>query len=109
MKYEVQLTQDGESDLEEIYNDVASYYSKDKAEQFLDDMESILLSLSSFPERGSYPKELLQWGIKEYRQVFCKKYRLIYRVIEQTVYVQLIADGRRDMEVLLTRRLINQH
>ncbi len=62
--------------------------------------------LASFPERGSYPKELLALGVKEYRQVFFKPYRMIYRVVDKRVYVYVIADGRRDMQSLLARRLL---
>ena len=47
-------------------------------------------------------------GIKEYRQVFFKPYRLIYRVMNADVVVYVIADGRRDMQSLLTRRLLGQ-
>jgi toxin ParE1/3/4 len=63
-------------------------------------------SLATFPERGSYPKELLALGIREYRQAFFKPYRLIYRVIGKRVFIYLIADGRRDMQSLLFRRLL---
>lgn len=45
-------------------------------------------------------------GIREYRQTFFKPYRVIYRVIGQRVYIYLIADGRRDMQTLLARRLL---
>jgi len=58
------------------------------------------------PERGSYPRELLDLGIKDYRQVVFKPYRLIHRVMGRDVVVFVIADGRRDMQSLLTRRLL---
>jgi len=58
------------------------------------------------PARGSYPRDLLDLGIKEYRQVFFKPYRLIYRVVARDVVVFVIADGRRDMQSLLARRLL---
>ena len=45
-------------------------------------------------------------GVREYREIFFKPYRIIYRVINKNVYVLLIADGRRDMQTLLQRRLI---
>lgn len=38
--------------------------------------------------------------------VFFKPYRLVYRVAGERVYVYLIADGRRDMQSLLARRLL---
>ena len=63
-------------------------------------------SLSKAPERGAYPKELLAIGIRDYREVFFKPYRMIYRVMGDTVYVLIIVDGRRDMQSLLQRRLL---
>ncbi len=72
----------------------------------LDRISTVLQSLSAFPERGNYPKELVSVGIKEYRQTSFKPYRVIYRVFERQVIVYLIADGRRDMQSLLTRRLL---
>ena len=63
-------------------------------------------SLADSPHRGSCPKELLDLGIRDYREVFFKPYRIIYREIEDDVYVLVIADGRRDMRALLERRLL---
>ena len=69
-------------------------------------MEEPIESLGANPDRGSYPKELLALGICEYRRIFFKPYRLIYRVIERRVYVYLVTDGRRDMQTLLARHLL---
>ena len=66
----------------------------------------VVESLSRFPKRGSPPKELVSLGIKEYRQTFFKPYRVIYRVADDKVIVYLIVDGRRDMQTVLTRRLL---
>ena len=45
-------------------------------------------------------------GIREYRQVLSLPYRIIYRVIGESVYVFLIADGRRNIRTLPQRRLL---
>ncbi len=42
----------------------------------------------------------------KYREVFFKPYRIIYHVREERVIINLIADGRRDMSVLIQRRLL---
>ncbi|HEY9549871.1 MAG TPA: type II toxin-antitoxin system RelE/ParE family toxin, partial [Kiloniellaceae bacterium] len=59
-----------------------------------------------FPERGRHPRELANLGITGFREIFFKPYRLIYRVEKRRVIVQLVADGRRDMQGLLSRRLL---
>jgi len=72
----------------------------------LDEIEKKFVSLSELPERGVYPKELIALGIRDYREIFLKPYRIIYRIAKANVYIYLIADGRRDMQTLLQRRLL---
>lgn len=106
MRFEVLLTKDAGSDLEELYDYIAAHDTPSKADYVLDRIERVLETLATFPDRGSHPKELLALGIQEYRQTFFKPYRVIYRVVGERVYVYLIADGRRDMQALLQRRLL---
>lgn len=105
-RFEVSLTEDAARDLEEIFDYIAEHDDHSKASYVLDRIEEVVEGLATFPERGSHPKELLALGIRDYRQTFFKPYRVIYRVVEQRVYVYLIADGRRDMQTLLARRLL---
>ncbi|MBM5571598.1 MULTISPECIES: type II toxin-antitoxin system RelE/ParE family toxin [Deefgea] len=105
-KFEVLLTEGAEQDLEAIYDYIADFDSPGNANDVLDQLMEVVESLSLLPERGSYPKELLALGIKEYRQALFKPYRLIYRVINNQVIIYLIADGRRDMQSVLERRLL---
>jgi toxin ParE1/3/4 len=106
MRYEVLITQGAERDLEEIFDHIAEFDSPAKAEYVLDRLLEVAGRLAAFPDKGSHPKELQALGIREYRQVYFKPYRLIYRVIGNRVFIYLIADGRRDMQSLLSRRLI---
>ena len=105
-RYAVLLTQGAAQDLESIHDYIAAFDSPAKADHVLDCLMKAAEGLATFPERGSYPKELLALGVKEYRQTFFKPYRMIYRVIDKRVYVHVIADGRRDMQALLARRLL---
>ncbi|MCP2500254.1 MAG: type II toxin-antitoxin system RelE/ParE family toxin [Deltaproteobacteria bacterium] len=100
------LTADAARDLEDLYRYIALHDAPGKAEYVLAGIEKTFGSLSEFPDRGTYPKELLALGIREYREIFFKPYRVIYRVLGNVVHVFLIADGRRDMQTLLQRRLL---
>ena len=106
MRYKVLLTAGAESDLEDLHGYIAEYDSPNSADYVLDRLMEVAESLATFPERGSHPQELLALGIREYRQSFFKPYRVIYRVIRKRVIIYLIADGRRDMQSLLSRRLL---
>lgn len=105
-KYDVLLTQGAEQDLESIYDYIAEFDCKANADYVLDRLLEIVESLSAFPERGAYPKELVALGIRDYRQTAFKPYRVIYRVMGRKVYIHVIADGRRDIQSLLARRLL---
>jgi toxin ParE1/3/4 len=77
-----------------------------QADNILDRIEEAFKSLSENPERGAFPRELLVLELREFCNIFFKRYRIIYRVSENNVYVLLIADGCRDMQKLLQRRLL---
>jgi toxin ParE1/3/4 len=104
--HEVVLTQDALRDLEELYDYIAEHDALAKADHVLDRIEDQLTRLSKFPERGAYTKELLAVGMREYRETYFKPYRIIYRVAGQQAVVYVIVDGRRDMQALLSRRLL---
>jgi toxin ParE1/3/4 len=106
MPFAVFLTHDAARDLDELYSYIEGHDGPQKADYVLARIEKAFSGLSRFPERGAYPKELLALGIREYREIFFKPYRIIYRVMDKNVYVLLICDGRRDMQSLLQRRLL---
>jgi len=106
MSYQVFLTNDAACDLEDLYDYIESHDAPEKADYVLDKIEETFSSLAENPERGAYPNELLAVGLREYRELYFKPYRIIYRIIEKHVYVMVIADGRRDMQSLLQRRLL---
>lgn len=106
MAYEVLVTADAEVDLQDLYEYIGHSDSIQAADHVLERLEEIASNLASDPSRGSTPKELRSLGISEYRQVFFKPYRVIYRVLDERVVIYLIADGRRNMQSLLSRRLL---
>lgn len=104
---EVLLSRGAEQDLESIHDYIAEFDNPAQADRVLDRLLAAVQGLAQFPERGNYPTELVALGIKDYRQTVCKPYRVIYRVLGTKVVIYLIADGRRDMQSLLARRLLD--
>jgi toxin ParE1/3/4 len=107
MRYQILLTKSAEADLESIYDYILHHDSKANAQAVLDQLLTVVETLRHTPQRGTYPRELSSLGMYDYRQIFFKPYRVIYRVIEQQVFIMLIIDGRRDMESLLSHRLLS--
>ena len=95
-----------ERDLVEIADYIAEHDSPAKAAHVVKKILAAATSLSRFPEAETWLHELAGMGNREFRQVFFKPYRLVYRIKGKKVYVYLVADGRRDMQSQLARRLL---
>jgi toxin ParE1/3/4 len=108
MPFSVFLTGDASRDLEEIYDYINRNDVQGRADLVLERFDKAFDSLTENPHRGTFPSELAAMGIRQYRQLLLKPYRIIYRIVEDHVYVLIIADGRRDMRTLLQRRLLEQ-
>ena len=106
MAHPVYLTNDAARDFGQLYDHIARNDTPERATYVLDRIGEVFTSLSDTPNRVEYPRELIELGIKEYRQIFFKPFRIIYQIREEAVYVVLITDGRRDMHSLLQRRLL---
>lgn len=105
MAFTVRFTADARKDLRDIHAYIAESDSRASADYVARRIVRAALELRKLPTRGAFPPELLAKGDRTYRQIFFKPYRILYRIRATTVYIGLIADGRRDMASLLARRL----
>jgi toxin ParE1/3/4 len=105
-RYNVRLTDEAEVDLVDLFEYIARKDSIDRAYYVLEKFDALILGLGQQPERGHYPPELNKRGVKNYREVHFKPYRVIYEIIGNHVVILGCFDGRRDMQSLLERRLL---
>lgn len=105
-RYAVELTEHALLDLDDIATYITARDGPARAEHVAQGIEKVYASLTLFPNRGAYVRELLETGNRAFREVHFKPYRIIYRVYEPKVVIFLIADGRRDMQTLLTSRVL---
>ncbi len=105
MKRAVRLTKSAKQDLVEIYDWIAEHDSPAKAEYVLDRLSAAAERMCALPGSGSRPRELPIGMKADYRQVFFKPYRVIYQIKSSGIVIHLIADGRRNLQTLLLRRL----
>lgn len=104
--YQVRLAQEVEDDLVDLFEYIARKDSIANADYVLEQLDRLILGLDQQPERGHYPPELDKCGVKDYREVHFKPYRVIYQIIGKHVVVLGCFDGRRDLQSLLERRLM---
>jgi toxin ParE1/3/4 len=106
MPFEVLQSEQAERDIEDIYHHILEQNGRGRAAGVLTALEQICEALAQMPQRGNVPKELRALGIEEFREVHYKPYRVIYHVTGETVIIDAVLDGRRDMQSLLQRRLV---
>ncbi len=92
-------------DLEDIVSFVA-IDSPPNAERLLARLSARARSLETSSGRGRIVPELLPLGMRTWRELVVRPYRLIYRVAGDTVIVLAVFDGRRELEDVLLERLV---
>mgnify|MGYP003345482606 CR=1 FL=1 len=107
-RYDIIVSPGALRDLEDFSDYISKHDDPAKAGHVIARIEAVIDRLATSPERGSFLPELISLGMKNYRQIFAKPYRVIYRVQAETVRVYLVADGRRNLPALLSRRLLSQ-
>ena len=96
-KYKVNLTQHAQNDLEHIFDYIAAN-SINNAANFIPELEEKVFSLDTFPERHPFIPENEFFGT-DYRHLVYKKYRIIYRTIERSVFILRIIHGAKLLQV----------
>lgn len=107
-RYEVTLAADAEADLVSIGAYLAELGSPEIAAKWLAKFLDAVESLEQFPERGRKPMDIEATPHRNYRQLSLRPYRIFYRTEGKTLFVALIADGRRDLKSLLRHRLLSR-
>ena len=106
MTYKVYFLEDAEKDLFEISEYIKREGYPLAARELLAEMKKVCKSLSKMPKRGHIPPELERVGVFEYREIHLEVYRIIYQVIESSVFIHCILDGRRDVQSILLQRML---
>ncbi len=105
-KYRVRIVREAEEDVAELVDHIAHHDSIDRADYVLEKLLTVCERLEQHPERGHFLPELRSLGIKSFREVHFKPYRIIYEVIGREVFIFLVVDGRRSLQAVLERRLL---
>jgi toxin ParE1/3/4 len=104
MTFTVRFTIAAQEDLRDLHAYISVQDSLENADYVTREIVRAALMLRDFPNRGAHPPELLQMGNRSYRQIFFKPYRILYRIRANNVFIAVIADGRRNMALLLAKR-----
>jgi toxin ParE1/3/4 len=90
-KYQVNLTHKAQNDLECIFYYIAAD-SFNNAINFVLELEEKVYPLETFPNRHPLIRENKFFGT-DYRHLIYKKYRIVYRIIDNSVFILRIIHG----------------
>lgn len=105
MNFHVFWTDTAQGDLtaliEHIYQD-----SPQNARTIFHTIRERSKSLTQFPQRGRVVPELTDIGLFTYRELIVERWRLIYKIDEDRVFVTALFDSRQNIEEILFQRII---
>lgn len=89
-KYIVKLYSRAYRDLDGIYTYIANNLLESAvASKMIDELENMIFSLESFPERGAI-RRVGAYANQGYRQLFYKNYTILYRVLKEKKEVHIV-------------------
>ena len=103
--YQVIWTKAAESDLLAILGYIMKA-SPLAAKEVFNKIKVQAENLVLFPERGQVVAELFSQGICFYREIIIAPWRVMYRIVDKTVFILAVIDARRNVEDVLLERLI---
>jgi len=106
-KYNVIWTLIAKYDLKKIIEYIA-ISSTPNAKKNLQEIKKVCEELFYMPQRKRLVPELEMLGIMKYREVIYKRWRIIFTIQENTIFILLVVDISRNFEDIIMQRLLNE-
>ncbi len=97
-KYKVNISRTAQNDLEQIFFYIAEDSINNNAKKFILELEKKIYSLDTFPERFALIPENIFFGTN-YMHITHKKYRTIYRIDKDSIYILRVIHGAKLLEL----------
>lgn len=95
-----------EADLKEIRIYLVKQFGKDTWNATYSKIKESVGIIQAFPKSGKIPEELEDMNLTQYRQIISGMNKIIYEIRQETIYIHIVCDTRKDMKTLLTKRLL---
>ncbi len=106
-KYKVSWVESAENDLVSVIEYIHSVNPKAALESFKI-IKNKVTSLNSLPQRGRIVPELKEHGVSIYREIIVPPWRVIFKIVDENVFVLAVIDSRRNVEDILLERLMRK-
>lgn len=108
MTLQVVFLRSAECDLKELRRYILKRFGKNTWQDSYSQIKNAVKTIADFPGSGNIPDELRNLGLMQYRQILAGMNRMIYEKRNNTVYIHIVCDTRRDLRTLLMTRLLKQ-
>lgn len=95
-----------EQDIKELRSYIIKNFGKGAWQDCYTKIKTSVGVIETHPHGGNIPEELESLNLTQYRQVLSGMNRIIYEVRQETAYIHIACDARKDMKSVLTRRLL---
>ena len=96
-KYKINISFNAQKDLEHIFFYIAED-NINNAKNFILELEEKIYSLDTMPERFALIPENIFFGTN-YRQIIHKKYRVIYKIANDSIYIMRVIHGSKLLDL----------
>ncbi len=103
--FEVLWTKNAEFDLESIIEYIKTDSVK-LAKDIFFEIRNRCNDLSTFPTSRRIVPELQQIGVLKYRELIYKRWRIVYKIENDKIFIVAVVDSSRDIEDILFQRLL---
>lgn len=100
------LLDSGKAELNRVRRYVVDAFGMAVWEESYAQIQASITRIREFPECGHVVDELSGLTADRFREVHCGKNRIIYEIRNDTIYVHLIVDQRRDLTALLQKIIL---
>lgn len=106
MSFAVVFLKSAEQEVKDLKSYVFKKFGKEAWQATLSRLRDSINTLQTHPNTGKIPDELGTLNPPQYREIVSGMNRIIYEIRQRTIYIHVVCDSRRDMQGLLTRRVL---
>lgn len=103
----VVFLESAEADLKDLRRYVVKNFGREVWLSSFGKIKDAVAMIQDHPRAGRMPAELESLNIVQYRQVLSGMNRIIYEIRQDTVYIHIVCDTRRDLHSFLMKRIVN--
>lgn len=105
-KFKLLVLDEAQEDTKDLRRYILKSFGAETWKQTSAELAVTFDNIRQFPQSGYVPAELADFGGLNFREALSGQNRVIYEVRDDTSYIHIVTDARRDLQTLLQRRLL---